>query len=137
MASLEMAGAPGAEGVILAVDDSATMRALVTLQLKPLGAVLTATSGPQALERLRSRRVRVLVTDWVMPGMDGLELLQELRGDPALAGTPVVFLCAAADQVRERALAAGALAVLQKGSPADVLRAAVAQALGDARSVAA
>jgi two-component system chemotaxis response regulator CheY len=51
-----------------------------------------ASDGRQGLEFARARKPHFIITDYQMPGMDGLELLQELRRDPALQSVPAVMV---------------------------------------------
>ena len=86
---------------VLVVDDNATNREILAQQLGHLGmAHETATDGAAALARLRETRggarpFDLVLLDWHMPGMDGLEVAARLRADPALAATPVVLLSSA------------------------------------------
>src|SRR5438128_899379 len=72
----------------LVVDDFSTMRRIVKNLLKELGYanVDEAEDGVQGLAKLRSESFDFVVSDWNMPNMDGLTMLQNIRADPALAG---------------------------------------------------
>jgi signal transduction histidine kinase/ActR/RegA family two-component response regulator len=87
---------PGAS--VLVVDDNADMRAYLTRLLSPHWTVRTATNGQEALERLAAARPDVVLTDVMMPGLDGFGLLQAMRADPATRTVPVVVLTARAGQ---------------------------------------
>lgn len=91
---------------ILVVDDFAVMRDLVVHQLKLLGMtdVQTASNGEDALKLLASRKFTLVLSDWSMPGMSGLELLQQVRAHPALARLP--FILVTAEIQREKVAAA-------------------------------
>ena len=80
----------------LVVDDFSTMRRIVRNLLKELGYtnVDEAEDGVQALQKLRSDQFDFVVTDWNMPNMDGLTMLQEIRKDPALSKLPVLMVTA-------------------------------------------
>lgn len=82
----------------LVVDDFSTMRRIVRNLLKELGYtnVDEAEDGVQALHKLRSDQFDFVVSDWNMPNMDGLTMLQEIRKDPALAKLPVLMVTAEA-----------------------------------------
>lgn len=65
---------------IMIVDDSAYSRALLKQQLATLGhVVLEASDGQQAWERIQSERINIVITDWIMPNMSGLELCRLIR----------------------------------------------------------
>lgn len=94
---------------ILAVDDSAVNLRLLEAMLTPRGYdVITATSGPEALEKVRTARPDLVLSDIVMPGMNGYELCKKLREDEATRFLPVVMITASGDQERIQALEAGA-----------------------------
>ncbi len=88
---------PAAGGrVVLVVEDNAALRARVARVLAELGEVVTAADGLEALRVLRSRRVDLVVTDVMMPHLDGLGLLKEIRADDDLGFVPVILLSARA-----------------------------------------
>jgi CheY-like chemotaxis protein len=80
------------------VDDNADMRAYLTRLLAPTWTVRTATNGQEALASVAAARPDVVVTDVMMPGLDGFDLLRALRADPVLRDVPVVMLTARAGQ---------------------------------------
>ena len=82
----------------LVVDDFSTMRRIVRNLLKELGFVNTdeAEDGAVALQKLKGGGFDFVVTDWNMPNMDGLALLQAVRADPALKHLPVLMITAEA-----------------------------------------
>ncbi|RFB68695.1 MULTISPECIES: chemotaxis response regulator CheY [unclassified Herbaspirillum] len=82
----------------LVVDDFSTMRRIVRNLLKELGYtnVDEAEDGVQGLQKLRADQFDFVVSDWNMPNMDGLTMLQEIRKDPALAKLPVLMVTAEA-----------------------------------------
>jgi two-component system chemotaxis response regulator CheY len=83
----------------LVVDDFSTMRRIVRNLLKELGFtnVEEAEDGAVALQRLKSAGgIDFVITDWNMPNMDGLTLLQSVRADPALKALPVLMITAEA-----------------------------------------
>ena len=78
---------------ILVADDSATMRMIVQATLTGAGwKVLTAENGQQALEVAKRHPVDLVVSDWNMPVMGGLELIQGLRDDDRYLDVPVLVL---------------------------------------------
>jgi two-component system, cell cycle response regulator len=67
---------------VLVADDNALIRNIVTDMLKAMGfSVCEAENGQQALQLYRSNRFHIVITDWVMPEMSGLELCQAIRAD--------------------------------------------------------
>lgn len=82
----------------LVVDDFSTMRRIVRNLLKELGYanVDEAEDGVMALAKLRSESFDFVVSDWNMPNMDGLTMLQNIRADPSLAKLPVLMVTAEA-----------------------------------------
>jgi two-component system chemotaxis response regulator CheY len=82
----------------LVVDDFSTMRRIVRNLLKELGFtnVDEAEDGVVALQRLNSAQFDFVVTDWNMPNMDGLTLLQTIRQTPHLKHLPVLMITAEA-----------------------------------------
>lgn len=82
----------------LVVDDFSTMRRIVRNLLKELGYtnVDEAEDGAVALQKLNSAQFDFVVTDWNMPNMDGLTLLQTIRRTPQLKHLPVLMITAEA-----------------------------------------
>ena len=82
----------------LVVDDFSTMRRIVRNLLKELGYtnVDEAEDGVVALQKLNSAQFDFVVTDWNMPNMDGLTLLQTIRQTPHLKHLPVLMITAEA-----------------------------------------
>ncbi len=82
----------------LVVDDFSTMRRIVRNLLKELGYtnVDEAEDGSMALAKLRAEKFDFVVSDWNMPVMDGLTMLQNIRADPNLAKLPVLMVTAEA-----------------------------------------
>jgi two-component system chemotaxis response regulator CheY len=88
---------------ILVVDDFSTMRRIIKNLLRDLGFSNTdeADDGNTALPMLQTGKYDFLVTDWNMPGMTGIELLQHVRADANLKTLPVLMVTAEAkrDQI--------------------------------------
>ncbi|MBI3525187.1 MAG: chemotaxis response regulator CheY [Betaproteobacteria bacterium] len=82
----------------LVVDDFSTMRRIVRNLLKELGYINAdeAEDGVVALQKLQAGGFDFVVSDWNMPNMDGLQLLQAVRADPALRHLPVLMITAEA-----------------------------------------
>jgi two-component system, chemotaxis family, chemotaxis protein CheY len=79
---------------ILTVDDSATMRRIIKNHLKQCGFenVDEAENGKEALTQLQSTAYDLLITDWNMPEMHGLDLVQEVRRLDALKAIPILMI---------------------------------------------
>ena len=81
---------------VLVVDDFATMRRIVKGVLKQLGFgdIIEADDGCNALKELKKEEIGLIVSDWNMPNMTGLELLKEVRGDGDLKDIPFLMVTA-------------------------------------------
>ena len=94
---------------ILIVDDFSTMRRIIKNLLRDLGFNNTteADDGQTALPVLQSQPIDFLVTDWNMPGLNGLDLLKTVRADDKLKDLPVLMVTAEAkrEQIVEAAQA--------------------------------
>lgn len=91
---------------ILIVDDFSTMRRIIKNLLRDLGFMNTeeADDGTTALPMLQTGKFDLLVTDWNMPGMQGIDLLRAVRADEKLANLPVLMVTA--EQKREQIIEA-------------------------------
>lgn len=85
---------------ILVVDDFATMRRIVKNILTQLGFknIVEADDGTTALNVLKNEKIDLIISDWNMPKMTGLDLLKAVRADPNLAETPFIMVTAEAQQ---------------------------------------
>ncbi|QKZ16305.1 SpoIIE family protein phosphatase [Streptomyces chartreusis] len=83
---------------LLVVDDNADMRAYLTQLLQPDYDVLPAADGQAALEMALAQPVELVLSDVMMPRMDGFELVRALRADPRTARLPIVLLTARAGE---------------------------------------
>jgi PAS domain S-box-containing protein/diguanylate cyclase (GGDEF)-like protein len=117
---------------ILVVDDLPANRALVVTLIGHSGhQALEAADGAEALERVRAERPDLVISDILMPTMDGYEFVRQLRADHHLSATQVIFYSAhyREQEARNLALACGVTQVLVKPcEPQDIL-AAIEQAL--------
>lgn len=91
---------------ILVVDDFSTMRRIIKNLLRDLGFTNTveADDGLTALPILKQGGIDFLVTDWNMPGMQGIDLLKTVRADEKLSKLPVLMVTA--EQKREQIIEA-------------------------------
>ena len=85
-------------GTILLADDNADMRDYVARLLAPHYDIRLAADGAQALNEMRKRRPDLVLSDVMMPQLDGLGLVREVRADPALADLPIILLSARAGE---------------------------------------
>ena len=85
---------------VLVVDDFSTMRRIVKNLLKQIGYsdIEEAEDGVQALSKLQNGGFGLVVSDWNMPNMDGLDLLKAVRQEPAIKDMPVLMVTAEAEK---------------------------------------
>lgn len=85
---------------VLVVDDFPTMRRIVKNLLKQLGFenIEEAENGEDALRKLKSGDFGLVVSDWNMPVMEGIELLRRVRSDPQLKDIPFLMVTAEAEK---------------------------------------
>ncbi len=105
------------EITFLVVEDSPTMRQLITFALKriPGSKVVEASDGIDALKKLSTNKIDMILTDINMPIMDGLKLVSMVRNDPAHKALPIVVITTeGAEEDRKRGLALGANAYIPK-----------------------
>ena len=95
---------------ILVVDDDRANRMLIEFTLASLGhEVRVENDGERGLAAARANVPDLMIVDWMMPRLSGLEVCAEVRRDPLLALLPVILVTAWAQEVdRQRGLAAGA-----------------------------
>jgi two-component system phosphate regulon response regulator PhoB len=83
------------ERTILVADDESHILHVVSLKLRNAGyRVLTARDGQEALEMAGNEKPHLLITDYHMPQLSGIELCQRLKQDPATASIPAIMLTA-------------------------------------------
>lgn len=110
----------------LVVDDSKTIRIIVRRILIELGyEVLEAANGVQALEiiEIEKTAVKIVLADWNMPEMNGLELVKRLRQDPELSSLKVMMVTTETEMSQmSSALDAGANEYIMKPFTKDILK---------------
>jgi two-component system, chemotaxis family, chemotaxis protein CheY len=118
---------------VLIVDDSRAMRMIVKRTLRQAGygsaTVNEASNGKEALESIQADRPDLVLTDWNMPEMTGIELLQELKARSMYVRVGVVTSQGTAE-MRRQAKDAGAVFLLAKPFTTEDLKAAVEPVLG-------
>ena len=109
----------------LIVEDSSTIRAILGLYLKKMDIeVIEAADGREALERLKQGgQLDLVLVDWNMPEMDGVELIREIRKIPEYDALPVVMVTTNSESEHlGTAMDAGANEYIQKPCTLDMLR---------------
>jgi two-component system chemotaxis response regulator CheY len=91
---------------ILVVDDFLTMRRIVINLLRQLGFanVTEAADGKLALEKVKTEKIDLIISDWNMPNMTGIDFLRQVRSEEALKGIP--FIMVTAEGKKENVIAA-------------------------------
>ena len=93
-------------GPLLVVEDIPNVRELLEVTLRFQGCeVVSATNGQEALEILETLEPALIITDILMPKLDGFALMQELRSNPKTHSIPVIFLSATYVTPEDRAFA--------------------------------
>jgi len=104
--------------IILAVDDSTSIRQMVAFTLKSAGyTVIEAADGQEGLDKANASgdTISLVLTDQNMPKIDGLTLIKTLRGLPKFAATPILMLTTeSSDDMKAQGKAAGATGWLVK-----------------------
>lgn len=127
----------GIEGpTILCVDDDESVLDLIELTLKAEGyRIVRAENGHDALRVVSSAKPDLVLVDYLMPGMTGIELCARLQEDPSTDHIPVIFLTSVSDEhERARAFAVGAVDYLLKPVDREKLKDTVAVHLGTAEA---
>lgn len=123
---------------ILVVDDFLTMRKIVQRDLEELGftTIKTAKNGAQAWEIFNEERIDLVISDWNMPEMTGLELLSKIRGSDK-PHTPFIMVTAESEKAqREDAISEGVDAYLTKPFDSEDIEQAVDMAMNQSQQKA-
>jgi two-component system chemotaxis response regulator CheY len=102
---------------ILIVEDSPTMRQLISFTMNRIAEsrVIEATDGIDALKKLSSEKIDIILADINMPIMDGLKLVSLVRGNATYKNIPIIMITTeGAEEDKKKALALGANAYLTK-----------------------
>ncbi len=117
----------------LVVDDSSTMRRIIINTLNKLGhqEIIEASNGREGMDRLHAETVDMVVTDWNMPEMSGIEFIRAIRTMDKLKGIPVLMVTtnAAKDDIVE-ALKAGVNNYIVKPFTPDTFKEKIQSAIG-------
>ena len=110
---------------VLIVDDSRAVRMLLARALRAIGYdTLEASNGREAVEILEHERsiVRLVLADWNMPEMNGLDLVKHVRQDPQFDALPIIMVTSESDMDQiTAALAAGATEYVMKPFTREIL----------------
>lgn len=119
---------------ILVVDDSSVMRAMIikTLRLSqlPLGEVLEAPNGQEALNVLDGKWIDLALVDINMPVMDGEEMINRLRQNPETADLPVIIVSTEGSETRKEVLMQKGAKFIHKPFTPEKLRDTILKTLG-------
>lgn len=111
---------------LLIVEDSPTMRQLLAFSLRRLKEcrIIEAVDGVDALKKLTTERVDLVITDINMPMMDGLKLISLIRGNARTKSVPIIIVTTeGAEEDRKRGMALGANAYIAKPiQPSELLK---------------
>jgi two-component system chemotaxis response regulator CheY len=118
--------------LIMSADDSASVRQMVSFTLKQSGYdVIEAVDGQDALNKLQTTRVDMLITDLNMPNLDGIGLIRGARAIPACKFIPIIMLSTESqDSKKQEGKAAGATGWIVKPFKPEQLIAVVKKVLG-------
>jgi two-component system chemotaxis response regulator CheY len=122
-----------AELSCLVVDDQSTMRQLVRHGLASLGVrdVEDASNGEDGLRKVITRKTSLVISDFNMPGLDGIDFLRAIRAYPPIATTPFIMLTGRADrELVERAVQCGVNNYLVKPFNVQTLKEKIEAVLG-------
>jgi two-component system chemotaxis response regulator CheY len=118
---------------VLIVDDQMSMRQLIRYALERIGfsKITDARSGEEALRVLQTTKFDLVISDWNMEGMDGIDLLKQVRSDPLIKKTPFIMVTGqnTKEQVME-AIEAGVNNYVVKPLSADGLKKKIEAVIG-------
>lgn len=117
---------------IMTVDDSASVRQMVSFTLREAGYdVIEASDGQDALNKLNSNTVNMIITDLNMPNLDGIGLIRAVRGGSAHKFVPIIMLTTESqDGKKQEGKAAGATGWIVKPFKPEQLIAVIKKVLG-------
>jgi two-component system, chemotaxis family, chemotaxis protein CheY len=117
---------------IMTVDDSASVRQMVSFTLKDAGyEVVEAVDGKDAFAKIQASPANMVITDLNMPNLDGIGLIRTLRGHPSFKFTPIIMLTTESqDSKKQEGKAAGATGWIVKPFKPEQLLAVVKKVLG-------
>ena len=111
---------------ILVIEDNKDMQAFIVRQLSPWYKVVTARNGVEALEMLKQEEIKLVISDVMMPEMDGLALCNQLKKDVNYSHIPIILLTAKVSlQAKIDGLKSGADAYIEKPFSMELLRTSI------------
>ena len=118
--------------IIMTADDSASIRQMVSFTLKEAGyGVIEAVDGRDALNKLNSSEINMLITDLNMPNMNGIELISMTRANAKYKFIPIIMLSTESEELKKQeGKAAGATGWIVKPFKPEQLVAVVKKVLG-------
>lgn len=119
---------------VMVVDDQTSMRAMIRRTLQDLGFKdIRDKAGPvEALEAIKADRVHLVISDYNMPDMDGLQFLEAVRKDPVIGKTVFIMLTGSADkEVVQKAAALGVNNYVVKPFSAATLKEKIERVFGE------
>ena len=124
ISATEGTGASDGKPLLLVIDDNADIRALLSVSMKDEYCVITAPDGAQGIRMAVKYVPDLVVCDVMMPGMDGMECCQRIKGETATSHIPVLMLTACSmDEQRVQGYDSGADGYISKPFRGDVLKA--------------
>ena len=123
---------------VLVVDDVASMRNILSLMLNRLGfeTVEAVDNAEQAIQKLEQNEFGLVISDWQMDGMTGLDLLNKIRETPALQHIPTILVSAQSSELNSAAAKnAGAQGYLIKPFRLDILKSTIKEAFDSREAV--
>jgi two-component system chemotaxis response regulator CheY len=119
---------------VMVVDDQASMRAMIRRTLQDIGFkdVRDKPGSAEALEAIRADRVHLIISDFNMPEMDGLQFLEAVRADPVIGKTVFIMLTGSADRaIVQKAAALGVNNYVVKPFSPAALKEKIERVFGD------
>ena len=127
-------GLRGASPTLLLIEDNTDLCHMLSLQLQDKYTVLTAHDGEEGLKKVYQYHPDLIVSDLMMPKMDGLELLKRIRQDFNISHIPVIILTAKqGEDIHKQTLSIGANAYITKPFSSELLQARISQLLEEQR----
>ena len=115
---------------ILIVEDDPETRDFATIILELKGYdVVIARNGREGIDQARAEQPDLIVTDLRMPGLNGIDMIRQLRSQPECASVPIVVITASQMDHAQQAIRAGASRVLAKPFAPELLRASIKELL--------